>query len=377
MSISSQKMRRKQFIRCSFVFLCMCSLGAILCVDVAGGDGRQCAGSGPGDRTTSGADCGLARQCPARASQSRATSILTAGHCAAPDAEYKFVTFDNGGNHRYRYCVRARHPQFDLKVFLNHRATADVALMKTAGVAAGGVRAGTHRHAAAISPSGRRFLVAGYGLAIPGDGRTGGKARQAKTHRYGPARPTADPPGRSFNQQYTRRDSAAAPAISGAPAFRHKQRRACCHRTCELDHRRTQRRRLRRPYRHYTTDALSRVDRRHGSETWQRVAVSKTLSARQKRETACSGLPHSTKHRHAATLCAYAPQVRIPAAQWQIAAASLARRLRQHRPQRQALRLRFECFPAIAGSERNMLEPPTGVHQLFKPLCNSQRSFPR
>jgi secreted trypsin-like serine protease len=105
--------------------------------------------------------------------------ILTAGHCAAPDAEYKFVTFDNAGNAKLNDIASAqRHPQFDLKAFTNHRATADVALMKTAlplPATFAAARVGVPQKLAV----GQRYLVAGNGLAVPGDGRSGGKARQA------------------------------------------------------------------------------------------------------------------------------------------------------------------------------------------------------
>ena len=105
--------------------------------------------------------------------------ILTVAHCAAPDTQYKFVTFDTAGNAKLNDIATVqRHPQFDLQAFTNHRATADVALMKTAlplpanfAVA----RTGAPQNLAV----GQKFVVAGYGLAIPGDGRSGGKARQA------------------------------------------------------------------------------------------------------------------------------------------------------------------------------------------------------
>jgi len=105
--------------------------------------------------------------------------ILTAAHCAAPDVEYKFVTFDSAGNPKLNdISAIRRHPQFDLNAFLNHRATADVALMKTTlplPTTFAPARIGVAQGVAV----GQKLLIAGYGLAVPGDGRSGGKARQA------------------------------------------------------------------------------------------------------------------------------------------------------------------------------------------------------
>jgi secreted trypsin-like serine protease len=106
--------------------------------------------------------------------------ILTVAHCAQPDADYKWVSFDASGKPTLNDISSVkRHPQFDLKAFLNHRATADVALMKTAQpLPANYAAAPMVPPAGAVTP-GQNFLVAGYGLAIPGDGKSGGKARSA------------------------------------------------------------------------------------------------------------------------------------------------------------------------------------------------------
>ena len=91
--------------------------------------------------------------------------ILTVAHCAAPDATYKWVSFDNGGQPTLNdIATVTRRPQFDLKAFLNHRAAADVALMKTAQPLPANFSAAPMtppRDAVAV---GQKFLVAGYGL---------------------------------------------------------------------------------------------------------------------------------------------------------------------------------------------------------------------
>jgi secreted trypsin-like serine protease len=106
--------------------------------------------------------------------------ILTVAHCAQPGADYKWVTFDASGKPTLNDIARVtRHPQFDLKAFLNHRATADVALMKTAQPLPASFTPVSMTPAATAVAPGQKFLVAGYGLAVPGDGRSGGKARAA------------------------------------------------------------------------------------------------------------------------------------------------------------------------------------------------------
>ena len=104
--------------------------------------------------------------------------VLTAAHCVTPGADYKLVEYDA----RHQPILRdvadiARHPQFELKALLAHRATADVALLKLTQPA--------DLAPARLMPSpepvavGDRFLVAGYGVAVRGDGRTGGQVRAA------------------------------------------------------------------------------------------------------------------------------------------------------------------------------------------------------
>ena len=53
--------------------------------------------------------------------------MLTAAHCTLPGAEYKLMEFDAAHQPVLRDVREiARHPQFELKTLLAHRATADV-----------------------------------------------------------------------------------------------------------------------------------------------------------------------------------------------------------------------------------------------------------
>ena len=104
--------------------------------------------------------------------------VLTAAHCVLPGASYKLVEFDTGRQPALKdLALIARHPDFDVNAALRHRVTADVALIKLAvplkvvpallAPAGGSVAVGD------------RFVVAGYGVAVHGDGKTGGTVRAA------------------------------------------------------------------------------------------------------------------------------------------------------------------------------------------------------
>src|SRR5262245_17586338 len=105
--------------------------------------------------------------------------VLTAAHCVLPGADYKLVDLDNPRAPVLKDTASiARHPEFDVEAVLRHRVTADVALIK--------LPAPIKPTPALLAPAatavaaGDRFVVAGYGLAIPGDGKSGGTVRAAR-----------------------------------------------------------------------------------------------------------------------------------------------------------------------------------------------------
>lgn len=105
--------------------------------------------------------------------------VLTAAHCALPGSEYRLVEFDAAHRPTLREIAEiARHPQFDINALLGHRATADVALMRLAAPLPAAFAPATLAPARAVAV-GDRFLVAGYGVSVRGDGRTGGTIRTA------------------------------------------------------------------------------------------------------------------------------------------------------------------------------------------------------
>ena len=106
--------------------------------------------------------------------------LLTAAHCVQPGADYKLADSGPGRQPVLKDVARIeREPQFDLKRLFAHLATADVALIKLAQPLPGKIltaRIGGETEAVAV---GDAFVVAGYGVTVRGDGRTGGTVRYA------------------------------------------------------------------------------------------------------------------------------------------------------------------------------------------------------
>ena len=106
--------------------------------------------------------------------------LLTAAHCALPGAIYKLVEFDAAHHATLRDIVRVeQHPQFDLNSLFAHRATADVALMKLAEPLPAHFVPAQLGKTRTIAP-GDPFIVAGYGVTVRDDGRTGGTLRTVR-----------------------------------------------------------------------------------------------------------------------------------------------------------------------------------------------------
>jgi secreted trypsin-like serine protease len=102
--------------------------------------------------------------------------VLTAAHCVLPGADYKIVEYERGQPQLRDVTRVTAHPQFKLQSLLAHRATADVALLKLAAPL--GVIPAALGPTPAVAP-GDSFIVAGLGVAVRGDGKSGGTARAA------------------------------------------------------------------------------------------------------------------------------------------------------------------------------------------------------
>jgi len=151
--------------------------------------------------------------------------MLTAAHCVLPGSDYKLVASAPGQTPVLKDITRIEHdPQFELKRLFGHLATADVALIKLAEQLPAKIPAvplGAEEEPVAI---GDAFVVAGYGVTVRGDGRTGGTVRAATLVATGQ-------PGnlqiRLFDPK-TKGDTAGLGACagdSGAPVFRDKDGR--------------------------------------------------------------------------------------------------------------------------------------------------------
>lgn len=145
--------------------------------------------------------------------------LLTAAHCVQPGADYKLVDSTPGQQPVLKDIARIeRDPQFELKRLFAHLATADVALIKLAEPLPARippVRIGDGETIAI----GDLLVVAGYGVTVRGDGRTGGTVRAATLVVTGQPGPLQI---RLFDPR-TKGDSAGLGACagdSGAPAFR-------------------------------------------------------------------------------------------------------------------------------------------------------------
>jgi hypothetical protein len=111
--------------------------------------------------------------------------LLTAAHCVQPAADYKLVASEPGQDPVLKDIARIeRDPQFDLKKLFGHLATADVALIKLAEPLPAKippVPLGDDTQPVAV---GDAFVVAGFGVTVRGDGRTGGTVRSATLERF-------------------------------------------------------------------------------------------------------------------------------------------------------------------------------------------------
>jgi secreted trypsin-like serine protease len=105
--------------------------------------------------------------------------VLTVGHCVEPGADYKVVEYGADKQPQLQDVKTvAVHPGFNMQAMLAHRATADVALLRLAAPL------GDKKAAALSSPqfpiaAGNRFTIAGIGVTIRGDGKSGGIVRAA------------------------------------------------------------------------------------------------------------------------------------------------------------------------------------------------------
>jgi hypothetical protein len=105
--------------------------------------------------------------------------VLTAAHCVLPGADYKVVEFEGREPQLRNVLSVTAHPKFNLATMLAHRATADVALLKLAAPLGRVEPAVLHGAGFTVAP-GDTLTVAGTGVAVRHDGKSGGTVRAAR-----------------------------------------------------------------------------------------------------------------------------------------------------------------------------------------------------
>ena len=105
--------------------------------------------------------------------------VLTVAHCVQPGADYKIVDRGTDGQPQLlNVRTVAIHPNFNMQAMQAHRATADVALLQLEIPLKGksAVPVGMPNIPIQV---GSRFVIAGIGVTVRGDGKSGGATRVA------------------------------------------------------------------------------------------------------------------------------------------------------------------------------------------------------
>src|SRR4051812_20336980 len=105
--------------------------------------------------------------------------VLTAAHCVQPGAVYKIVEYGADRQPQLQDVKDvAIHPAFNMQAMTAHRATADVALLRLEAAAKGKTASVLGVPQIPIV-AGSRFTIAGIGVTVRGDGKSGGTVRVA------------------------------------------------------------------------------------------------------------------------------------------------------------------------------------------------------
>ena len=106
--------------------------------------------------------------------------VLTAAHCLQPGAIYKIVEYGADRQPQLRDASHvAFHPSFSLQTMMAHRATADVGLLQLEAVPKGKAASAIGAPQTPLA-AGSRFTIAGVGVTVRGEGKSGGIVRSAE-----------------------------------------------------------------------------------------------------------------------------------------------------------------------------------------------------
>ena len=148
--------------------------------------------------------------------------VLTAAHCLQPGAVYKILEYGPDKQPQLRDAKNvAFHPGFEMQAMLAHRATADVGLLQLEA-APKGKTASVFGVPQTPLVAGNRFIIAGVGVTIRGEGKSGGTIRSADLIATGHPGSLqirlVDPVG-----QGTKPGLGGCTGDSGAPVFEQQQ----------------------------------------------------------------------------------------------------------------------------------------------------------
>ena len=105
--------------------------------------------------------------------------VLTVAHCVQPGADYKIVDRGTDGQPQLlNVRTVAIHPSFNMQAIQAHRATADLALLQLEIPLKGKSTVPVGAPNIPIQV-GSRFVIAGIGVTVRGDGKSGGATRVA------------------------------------------------------------------------------------------------------------------------------------------------------------------------------------------------------
>lgn len=105
--------------------------------------------------------------------------VLTVAHCVQPGADYKIVDYGPDGKPQLQNVrTVAIHPNFNMQAMQSHRATADVALLQLEIPLKGKSTVPVGAPNVPIQV-GSRFTIAGIGVTMRGEGKSGGATRVA------------------------------------------------------------------------------------------------------------------------------------------------------------------------------------------------------